>query len=248
MVGIVVLLFLVPCPTNSQYQVYRIVLAIALAGFAAVIPGFLQVKHKQALSAGGALAVFVLAYLFDPAAQVPNDGCNQPFTLTIFLEDANGSTVLRDQGSLVLTLPKNKQPESIDEDGKVTFDNLSATLAQDSTQVELLAEGWQFTNGKPTTRISLGEPDLRLVIERDASLCCLRGSVRDEQGPVSGVLINVGSDQVRSDSSGGFVLELSELNQREEVTLSAQTTEHQFYSAKAYPGSQQDVSILLNSK
>jgi hypothetical protein len=61
----------VPNPTDQQFEIFRIVLALAVAGVAAVVPGMLklQLGHAAgfALSAGGALAVFVVVYFYSPA-------------------------------------------------------------------------------------------------------------------------------------------------------------------------------------
>ena len=59
---------LVPNPTPFQYTVFRIVLALAAGGVAAMIPGFLTVNVPNILRAGGALAVFVVVYFYSPAA------------------------------------------------------------------------------------------------------------------------------------------------------------------------------------
>lgn len=59
-----------PNPTPFQYTIFRIVLSLACAGIAAVIPGFLSVRTDKlgiAIRAGGAIAVFVIVYLFNPA-------------------------------------------------------------------------------------------------------------------------------------------------------------------------------------
>jgi hypothetical protein len=58
----------VPNPTAFQYTVFRIVLALAAAGVAAMIPGFLEVTISTWLRAGGALAIFVIVYFYAPAA------------------------------------------------------------------------------------------------------------------------------------------------------------------------------------
>src|SRR5207249_652829 len=49
------------------YQVFRIVLALAAGGVGAVIPGILNVNIPKVLTAGGALAVFVVVYFYSPA-------------------------------------------------------------------------------------------------------------------------------------------------------------------------------------
>jgi hypothetical protein len=67
---IIVLLILAikfPNPTPFQYLVFRIVLALAAAGVAAMIPGFLRVDVSNVVRAGGALGVFVVVFFFNPA-------------------------------------------------------------------------------------------------------------------------------------------------------------------------------------
>jgi hypothetical protein len=64
---ILVVAIFIPNPTPFQYQVFRIVLALAAAGCAAMIPGSLNIKIPNQLTAGGALAVFVLVYFTNPA-------------------------------------------------------------------------------------------------------------------------------------------------------------------------------------
>ena len=54
-------------PTPFQYTVFRVVLALAAAGVAAMIPGFLQVNISSWLRAGGALGVFAVVYFYNPA-------------------------------------------------------------------------------------------------------------------------------------------------------------------------------------
>jgi hypothetical protein len=57
-------------PTHFQYKVFQTVLALAGAGIGARLPGFIEVKFKSWLRAGGAVAIFVLVYFLNPAAMV----------------------------------------------------------------------------------------------------------------------------------------------------------------------------------
>jgi hypothetical protein len=70
----------IPKPTPEQFEIFRIVIAVAAAGFAAVIPGLLHLtvstSSKLALQAGGALAVFVVVYFYSPARWAADDGAN----------------------------------------------------------------------------------------------------------------------------------------------------------------------------
>jgi YD repeat-containing protein len=57
-------------PTEFQVFVFRVVLSIAAAGFAATIPGVLHININKTVKAGGALGVLVLVYLFNPPSLV----------------------------------------------------------------------------------------------------------------------------------------------------------------------------------
>jgi hypothetical protein len=69
-VALVVLAIVFPAPTSFQYTVFRTVLALAAGGVAACVPGFLELKYKSVIRAGGALAMSVIIYFFSPAALV----------------------------------------------------------------------------------------------------------------------------------------------------------------------------------
>jgi hypothetical protein len=65
--AILILAVFIPQPSDFQYQVFRIVLALAAGGVGAVIPGILNVNIPKVLTAGGALAVFAVVYFYSPA-------------------------------------------------------------------------------------------------------------------------------------------------------------------------------------
>jgi hypothetical protein len=62
-----------PTPSSFQYDIFKSVLALAAAGVAAMIPGFLVVTVGGWLRAGGAMAVFAVVYLHTPARLVATD-------------------------------------------------------------------------------------------------------------------------------------------------------------------------------
>jgi hypothetical protein len=69
--ALLVLAVAIPNPTDQQFEIFRIVIAIAVAGAAAVIPGVLDARLRQgrglAITASGAFAVFVITYFYSPA-------------------------------------------------------------------------------------------------------------------------------------------------------------------------------------
>src|SRR5271169_790396 len=70
---LLVIAFFVPSPTEFQVFVFRVVLALVAAAIAALVPGFLNVQnriqspvYRSTIRAGGAVAVFVIVYLWNP--------------------------------------------------------------------------------------------------------------------------------------------------------------------------------------
>lgn len=74
LVVLVIIAIFIGDPTGFQIFVFRVVLAIAAAGAAAMIPGFLSVKIATWVRASGALAVFALVFLVNPPALVAEEG------------------------------------------------------------------------------------------------------------------------------------------------------------------------------
>jgi len=58
---------LTPEPSDFQYTIFRIALAISGAALAALIPGFIELRYRNVVRAGGALAVLVLVFFFPVA-------------------------------------------------------------------------------------------------------------------------------------------------------------------------------------
>lgn len=54
-------------PTPLAVRVYVTVLALAAAGVGAILPGFIEIRFKNYLRAGGAIGLGVLVYLNEPA-------------------------------------------------------------------------------------------------------------------------------------------------------------------------------------
>jgi VHL beta domain len=56
----------VPNPTDSQWFTFRVILALAAGGIGAVLPGALDLTVAPSIRAGGALALVVLVFWFNP--------------------------------------------------------------------------------------------------------------------------------------------------------------------------------------
>jgi len=101
--AILVLAAVFPTPTKTQYEIFRIVIALAAGGVGAVIPGLLDLKmalgltdsQKLTIAAGGALAVFVVVYFYSPAETVVADA---PVQQTV--QGACGVNVAQNRGEV----------------------------------------------------------------------------------------------------------------------------------------------------
>jgi hypothetical protein len=114
-------------PTPFQYLVFKTVLSLAAAGIAAMVPGFLQVSLATWLRAGGALAVFVIVYFYNPAHLV----VSEPAQVSIGQADE----VTIDQPDEV----------TVDKPDKVTVDQTDQVLIDQPAQVLV---GHQKTDSK----------------------------------------------------------------------------------------------------
>jgi hypothetical protein len=128
---ILLLVLFVPCPSTTQYFVFRIIIALAAAGLASVIPGVLKLHVRSGITAGGALAVFVSIYFFDPASSIGEARCNDgTFVFTVFVHGKSGKEdkILKGQGEVCLYLNSRPEKAKIDDDGRATFTEISPTF------------------------------------------------------------------------------------------------------------------------
>ena len=84
LIALFVIGLIVDQPNQLLSLVSRVTLALACAGIAAMLPGFVQLNitpHANvAIRAGGAVAIFVLVYLVDPGSQLQSNSkaCEVP--------------------------------------------------------------------------------------------------------------------------------------------------------------------------
>ncbi len=105
----------IPNPTPFSYMVFKIILALAAAGIAAFIPGFLDVQISNFLRAGGAIAVFVIVFFFNPASLTTTPPKPNP---SISITKDNGDTL----GFVINSLTND------DNQGSPIFSNCSESV------------------------------------------------------------------------------------------------------------------------
>lgn len=147
---LVVIAITLPRPTEFQQLIFRIVLALAAAGVGALLPGFLSIKYKTFLRAGGALAVFAIVYFFNPATLVistpsphvilPTD----PFRI-IFVADQEGNFTANSYDFPVSDIRKNssggKFIQLLKKLPNVTSDALAASTIFRTSDENIIDDG-----------------------------------------------------------------------------------------------------------
>ena len=238
---ILTLIIFFPNPSHEQYLVFRIVLAIACGGFAAIIPGFFKINYKHFIQASGALGVFALVYLINPAGSEAKS-----FDFTVFLETNRGETALKNKGMLILKLGNDKREEKIDAEGSVNFKNIPIANKNQTLSLQIEADGWQFENSNISTSILLKENNATVTIKRDNSLCCVFGSVRNESSEfLSDVKVSIGDVSTETNESGRFSLEIPPEKQKAEQKLTVYKEGYEIWEANVYPDTKQEVGIIL---
>ena len=76
-ITILVFTAVVKTPSPTEIWTYRIILALAAAGVAAILPGFIDIKYKGFVQASGAIGVFVLILLAFPAPDPTPDPASE---------------------------------------------------------------------------------------------------------------------------------------------------------------------------
>ncbi|MEZ4892876.1 MAG: hypothetical protein R3A50_09535 [Saprospiraceae bacterium] len=227
--GFVLLILLsvlfVPCPTNAQFIVFRIALAIGVAGLAAVLPGLLQLNLSKNLAFGIALVVFALVYFQNPATEISKNSCEDTFEYSIILvsdsERLNFDTKYK--GKVKLQLKNDFREATLDLNGSADFKGLAPAFQDQQVDAILDFQGWQFaeTHSKKMS-VKLSGKNINLKVEPDQSLSKIMGVVKDINNNfiADAVVWLPGGNKVKTDSLGYFELPIAEGKQREKQTIS----------------------------
>lgn len=139
-------------PTPLAIQIYVTVLALAAGGVGALLPGFLEVRYKGLLRAGGAMALFAIVYFNEPAISknvpnfVPPDSPAQP-VITAYLNAVDSGNLdrawelLSETGRMQVGGDKQKFEE--------LYRNAVLPLGQVESRVQLGEATYQSPPGEP---------------------------------------------------------------------------------------------------
>lgn len=166
LIFVVVMLYIalyVPNPTETQWFTFRVVLALAAAGVGAVIPGLLNVEAPPYVRAGGALALFVVVFWFNPPKLITSPPDKKPSLIV----PAVGKT-LHLVASVVASgtrLQRNTVPHPLSQgpDHHFYIDSESGNVNSHSDVCPLAEGGWEV-DSEPFPGFSYGMTDREHVV------------------------------------------------------------------------------------
>ncbi len=248
-IGLVLLLLILgliwwlPCPSNAQFFIFRISLALAAGGLASVLTGSLQISWSPGISAGGGLAVFILVYYASPNI-VNDDRCQTTTSLTVFVHGKSGphDIILRQQGHVVLDVHGERKRQAISENGEAYFPNLRVG---DTVRLNVdFSEPYRALNSdslyviRPNGKIYL--PVALQGLDR------VSGTVIWRDQPVPDVIVSINTIRDTTDATGYYELYIPEALQRREQTVSFFKPGFNLLRKKAYPQTRESLNVVLS--
>lgn len=207
LIAIMALLLYVPCPSATQYHFFLIALALAAAGFTAMVPGFFQF-HQKGVQAGGAVVVFFAVLAFDPANRMAEGKCEADFAQTIYVHGPKGISdrLITGHGAIVMLLPGGEREAAIDQEGKAVFTEIAAKLKNSNIQFYLKNEQ-PYRLLRPDSLYTLQEGRAIYLEAMLEGVDKLYGNIVDENGaPIAGVKVAIADIFTLTDSAGNFNL------------------------------------------
>ena len=218
--AILAAVLLVPCPSSAQFFVFRLILALGAAGIGSILPGFLNIESGAA-KAGGALGLFALVYLLNPATLIGDERCNQkPFTLTVSVRAKKPSPDYPDlkNAELWLWQENDWRKSPVSPEGIADFKNLAPELVGKRTAIQ-----WRGLHFRPASdSLTIQPPAAVLELGPDGSLERVFGKITDPRGQgLAGVIVEVESQFYTTDTNGNYELRIPPAQQRDHYLLRA---------------------------
>lgn len=236
----------VPCPSSAQFFVFRLILALGAAGIGSILPGFLHIESGAA-KAGGALGLFVLVYLLNPATRIGDERCKrmEALPLTVFVSGKNGQSTqsLRQQGYVVLDANGERKKELIDDKGQASFKNLHVGDPIRHLNVEF-SEPFQSTHPDSVYILDAsGQIYLEVALQH---LGRVFGTVLSGDQPLAGVIVLVDNTFAdTTDVTGSYSIEVPENKQRPDPEVKFFKEGYRLDIKKGYPQSNQALNWVM---
>jgi len=138
-----------PCVSDQEFSVYKIILSIAIAGLAAVIPGMFKFKYKGIVSATGAIAVFAYVYQFNPAI-IKGGGSNCNFDLSLIFYSGENKTDFKENFNATVVVGSGRIENIAVREGRVTINDIPSNLRGGEILLNTNTESYDNTQQRLT--------------------------------------------------------------------------------------------------
>jgi hypothetical protein len=245
--AIILLISLVmPCPSNSQYIIFRIIISVGVGALAAIIPGFITIRYKNVIRAGSGIALMLVFYKYNPILLDTTDRCNVAFDYTIRLKPAKSYPDYPPAGkaSLCLHLDNRSDCSAVDAaQQEADFKQIPASFKDRSMEVEYKNPYWKLL--KDT--IGLSGASTTLLIEPNGTLGEVEGRILDIDNayPIPNARIELAGLTTASDSGGDFHLSIPVEKQRVDYEVFVTKKGYTSYQGHSLPANQRMVTIDL---
>ncbi len=233
---------LVPGWAQQNNDLSKTLLALAAAGVAATLPGFLNFEVGNTVKAGGALAAFVLVFLVNPAKE------DAPFALAVQVRALAPSANYPPLKDVELEIwNKNEWLKGkFSEAGVADFKNLSPELIGTRVPVRWKAEYYQPAKDS----LLIAPPSVVFDVVPDGSLERVFGKITDSRKQVfPGVVVEVEGRFDTTDAAGNYDLRIPPHLQKTHYLLHATAKGFQPAHPEVWPASgAMNFSMISNSK
>ncbi len=245
--AVLAILLWLPCPSDPQYVVFRVVLAFGIACLSVLLMGSISLWHKPVLVASGGFAMFFLTLRFLPALIRTDDKCKSAFAYSVRLRDTANQKISNLQDTLILRLGSDDRKAPVTADGIADFKEIPAAYAGAAVVAELQSPGWWFqaTRSRSITIPLKGSNSTLLLVPSDL-YCCIFGSITNQSGQaIPGVEISIGQLRFKTDSLGYFSITLPVAQQQREVSLRLSAGGYRVKEVMMYPGEKKRADFIM---
>ena len=203
------LVFILPCPSDSQFIYFKLVLAIIAGLFGWFLSGFINITAtwgKLVINATGGFGLFFLVFFYSPKLSSNSGKCAPQYT--IILRDSTGKTIRGLEGKLSVIVGTDVKTPEIKSDGTVDVKGITEDKETTKFSVELLNEDWLFkSNREKVIDTFFKNERLVLYLVLDNQYCCLKGTVVDASNnntPMENVEVFVDNIKIITNKEGKY--------------------------------------------
>ncbi len=200
---VISLTFFIKHLTGEQFLFLRMILPIALAAIAVIIPGYIEIAYKGLVRIFGPIAIFAVTYFYNPVGI-------EPFEYTIQIQKnsskISNSYPSNENDEIEILLDNEWKSSKITKNEDVDFKNIPYNFKGKDIKVRLQSNYWKLV--KDT--LQLVNKSNALQIEPNGTLSIVKGITFDNKGkPIPNVEIQLLGQKYKSDKNGVFNIPIS---------------------------------------